>query len=321
MSDVRTRLLLVRAYFLENTDEQHPVSLTELAAHLQRQGVAADGRTLSGDIRRLRESGLSIERLPRRGGYYLARRTFDSGEVRLLADMVRASRALTGAQSEALVQKLCGLISRHEAAYILAGAVSAPRRPPEGRNVLETIRQATAALAAGRRLAFRYCHLAPDRMLRPYHGGQEHVVSPCLLVYAGEYAYLIAGHPLREGLAHFRLDRMAQVRVLNEPAAPLDPAFDAAAYAAALFSMVPGEQRWVRLAFDRALFETMVDRFGADAPVSELDEQTLAICAPVRVSAPFFGWVFQFGGRVRILAPDDARERMALMLEAARAKK
>ena len=92
------------------------------------------------------------------------------------------------------------------------------------------------------------------------------------------------------------------------------------AYAAALFSMVPGEQRWVRLAFDRALFEAMADRFGTDAPVMELDEQTLAICAPVRVSAPFFGWVFQFGGRVRILAPEDVRERMALMLEAARAQ-
>ncbi|MEZ4628744.1 MAG: hypothetical protein R2912_11940 [Eubacteriales bacterium] len=41
--------------------------------------------------------------------------------------------------------------------------------------------------------------------------------------------------------------------------------------------------------------------------------------APVRVSPPFFGWVFQFGGRVRILAPDDVRERMLLMLEDPRA--
>jgi len=85
--------------------------------------------------------------------------------------------------------------------------------------------------------------------------------------------------------------------------------------------MYPGEPRWVRLAFDRALFGAMLDRFGADAPVAELDEQTLVVSAPVCVSAPFFGWVFQFGGRVRILAPDDVRERMALMLEAARGQR
>jgi hypothetical protein len=52
--------------------------------------------------------------------------------------------------------------------------------------------------------------------------------------------------------------------------------------------------------------------------VDALDEDTLALFAPVRVSPPFFGWVFQFAGRVKILAPDDVREEMLLMLEAYR---
>jgi len=63
---------------------------------------------------------------------------------------------------------------------------------------------------------------------------------------------------------------------------------------------------------------TMLDSFGADVPVEPMDEQTYALFAPVRVSPPFFGWVFQFGGRVKILAPDDVREQMLLMLEASR---
>ena len=84
------------------------------------------------------------------------------------------------------------------------------------------------------------------------------------------------------------------------------------------FSMAPAQQRWVHLSFERALLGTMLDRFGADVPVDVIDEETLSLYAPVRVSPPFFGWVFQFGGRVNILAPDDVREQMLLMIEAAR---
>lgn len=320
MSDTRERLLLVRAYFLENTNERHPVSLSALAAHLQREGVAADRRTLEGDVRLLQESGFAIQRRSRRGGYYLARRAFDPAEVRLLADMVRANRVLTSAQTEELLQKLRAQLSRHEAAELSAGAAVAYRRAAESEDALDAIRAAAQALSTGRKLSFLYCQIDPERTLRPRHGGRVYAVNPCLLVYACERYYLIADHPLHEGLAHYRLDRMTQARVLDEPSAPPDPAFDPAGYARALFSMYPGEPRWVRLAFDSALFGAMLDRFGADAPVAELDERTLAVSALVCVSAPFFGWVFQFGGRVRILAPDDVRERMALMLEAARGR-
>ena len=63
----------------------------------------------------------------------------------------------------------------------------------------------------------------------------------------------------------------------------------------------------------------VIDRFGADAAIAELDGTAFVVSAPVRVSPPFFGWVFQFGGRVKILAPDDVREQMLLLLESYRA--
>ena len=112
---------------------------------------------------------------------------------------------------------------------------------------------------------------------------------------------------------------MEDVRALEEPAAPPDLSFDAAEYAKTVFSMAPARQRWVHLSFERSLLGAMLDRFGADVPVDVIDEETLSLYAPVRVSPPFFGWVFQFGGRVKILEPDDVREQMLLMLEANRA--
>ncbi|MPN54177.1 hypothetical protein SDC9_201846 [bioreactor metagenome] len=111
---------------------------------------------------------------------------------------------------------------------------------------------------------------------------------------------------------------MTNVSALEEAAAPADSGFDAAAYAGTVFSMAPAEQRWVRLSFEKQIIGAVLDRFGTDVPMEQLDENTYAIMAPVRVSPPFFGWVFQFCGRMRILAPEDVCERMLLMLEAAR---
>lgn len=319
MSDARTRLMLVRAYLLDNTDEWHAVSLRNLCASLERAGIAADTRAVLADIRVLKESGLDVRsQRGRARTYYVGARSFEPAELRLLADMVQASRLLTQARTDALLEKLARQASRYETERF---PVRARRQNPlkaQNDEAFLNIERILAAQRSGKKLSFIYCEYSQKKTLHPRRGGQAYVVNPCMLLYAEERYYLVADHPAHEGFAHYRLDKMRSVCVLEDLAAPLDGSFDPAAYARTLFSMYPAEQRWVRLAFDRALVGAMIDRFGQDAPMQQLDTQTYSLYAPVRVGAPFFGWVFQFCGGVRILAPDDIRERMLLMLEAAR---
>ncbi len=320
MLDSRARLLLLRDFFLENTDERHPATTKELIARLELAGCAANRRGIYADIALLRKNGMDIRATRRRANeYYLAGRVFERTELRLLADMVRASRLLSCERTEAMLDKLSRLTSRHEAALIRRPGVGGGLRKAANERAYHNAALILSALEHGRKLSFVCCAYTPKRTLFSQSGGEAIVVSPCLLIYAEDNYYLIAAHPSREGFAHYRLDRMDEVRILEETAAPTDAAFDAAVYAGAVFSMVPAEQRWVRLAFERQYTGAMIDRFGTDVPLEPLDERTYALFAPVRVSEPFFGWVFQFGGGVRILEPDDVRERMLLMLESARA--
>ena len=320
MLDARARLLQLRAYLLEHTDERHSVTVREIIAHLELSGFAADRRAIYADIELLRGSGLDIRVHRRRANeYYLHTRVFERTELRLLADMVRASRFLSREHSEALVEKLASLGSRYDAAWLKrAGGAIGPYKA-ENETAYYNAAQILTAQERGSKLSFVYCQFVAKKALSPRRGGEAYIVSPLLLIYAEDHYYLIADHPYREGLAHYRLDKMAQVRALEEPAVPTDASFDAATYAKTVFSMVPAQQRWVHLSFDRLLIGAMLERFGADVPVEPLDELTFALFAPVRVSAPFFGWVFQFGGRVKILAPDDVREQMLLLLESYRA--
>jgi predicted DNA-binding transcriptional regulator YafY len=320
MLDARARLLLLRAYLLEQTDERHSVTAREIIAHLELSGFCADRRAVYADIELLRESGLDIRVKRRRANeYYLHTRMFERTELRLLTDMIRASRVLSREHSEELIVRLTSAVSRQDAFWLRRQGTAASPHKPDNERTFHNASQVLLALERGSKLSFVYSHFTTKKTHAPRRSGEAHIVNPCVLIYAEDHYYLIADHPLREGLAHYRLDLMEEVRSLEAPAAPVDICFDAATYARSVFSMTAAEMRWVQLSFDRRLLGAMLDRFGADVPVERMDEETLALFAPVCVSAPFFGWVFQFGGRVRILAPDDVREQMLLMLEASRA--
>ncbi len=320
MLDARARLLLLRDYLLEHTDERHSVTAREITAHLELEGYCADRRTVYSDIALLRQSGLDIcVRRRRANEYYIDSRVFERAELRLLMDMIRASRVLSREHSEEMIEKLASLASRHDAAWLRRqGGVASPHKA-ENELAFHNAAQILLALEQGAKLSFVYCQFTAKKALQPRRGGEKYVVNPCLMIYAEDHYYLIADHPFHEGLAHYRLDKMEDVCALDEPAAKMDISFDATAYARTVFSMAPAQQRWVHLSFEKSLLGAMLDRFGADVPVEPIDEHAYALFAPVRVSPPFFGWVFQFGGRVKILAPDDVREQMLLMLEASRA--
>lgn len=313
------RLLALMNYLTEYTDEKHAATVRDLIAHLELAGIPADRRTVCADLALLKRGGMDLRMRRRRANeYYLASRLFERVELRLLADMVRSSRVLTKERSEELIKKLGSTASRFEADWLLRanGGVN-PYKTDQERAYLNAGR-ILGALEKSVKLMFAYGRSGENQALSPRGGDETYIVNPCRLVYAEDHYYLIADHPAREGYAHYRLDRMSDVRALDEPAVPADPSFDAAAYARSVFSMMPAEQRWVRLSFDRHLTGCMLDRFGADVPIERTDENTVTLYAPVRVSPPFFGWVFQFGGAVRILEPEDVRERMLLMTQAAR---
>ena len=71
------------------------------------------------------------------------------------------------------------------------------------------------------------------------------------------------------------------------------------------FKMYGGEPEDVVLQFDRALVEPVFDKFGEDVPMMPVNDDTLAATVHVQISPTFFGWLAQFGGRMKVLSPDN----------------
>ena len=78
--------------------------------------------------------------------------------------------------------------------------------------------------------------------------------------------------------------------------------------------MYDGQEVTVDLRCDNSLMKTMIDRFGEDVKTLAYDMTSFRLLTDVSVSPTFFGWVFGFGGKVQILAPEEVKEQYKQMI-------
>lgn len=75
----KIKILYLMRIFLEQTDEEHPMSVKELISYLNSLGISAERKTVYDDIETLRNFGMDIlNRREHPAGFYLASREFDS---------------------------------------------------------------------------------------------------------------------------------------------------------------------------------------------------------------------------------------------------
>ena len=70
-----------------------------------------------------------------------------------------------------------------------------------------------------------------------------------------------------------------------------------------LYSMYGGEEETVQIQFDNSLINVVIDRFGERVICHQNSENTFYINTDVQISPTFWGWLFQFGNKAKILGP------------------
>ena len=71
--------------------------------------------------------------------------------------------------------------------------------------------------------------------------------------------------------------------------------------------MFEGNERVeVKLECRNDLAKYIVDRFGTKLETKQVSEDRFTVSVEVSLSPPFYAWIFQFGGGIRILSPKKA---------------
>ena len=312
----KLKLLLLAEILQRETDAEHPITMAALLSRLEENGVSAERKAIYDDFAVLRHFGYDIVSADGgRGGYYLASRDFESVELKLLADAVASSKFITEKKTMELIDKLTALTSVHEARTLKRQLYVIGRAKNVNEKIYYCVDTLHRAIHDHVKIRFLYYHYDAHKRKNYTNNGELRTVSPYALCWEDENYYLVAHNPIRDKIVHFRVDRMENVSLTEEPALPIPQDFNITAYIGQQFGMFAGEEKDVVMRFDQSLAEVVLDRFGANVMMIPSQDGTFLVTARLNIGPPFYGWLFQFGSRVEILEPADVRDAYRAQLE------
>ncbi len=153
----KSKLLALLRIFEQQTDENHLLNVPQLVELLEAQGIRCERKSVYSDIEALGALGYDIKlRRGRGGGYFLASRTFDLAELKLLVDAVQASRVVSGTTSRRLIHKLEKLCSNYEGSQLQRQVYVDGRPKTDSKSLLYSVDALHEAINAGKMVEFHY---------------------------------------------------------------------------------------------------------------------------------------------------------------------
>ena len=304
----KLKLLYLAQFLQEQTDEEHPKTVQDMLAYLERYDITAERKSIYADLELLKFYGMDIQSVKSKSyGYFLGERDFQLPELKLLIDVVQASPFLTPNKSMELIGKLEKLTSQPNARQLRRQVYVMNRPRTNNEQLYYAVDGINTAINENRKITFRYFDWTTDGEKQFRHDGACYLTNPVALC-VDRYYYLVAYDTATQDYRHYRVDRIANLSVSKESRDPLPREFDLGQYVKTIFDMYNGRTATIRLEFDRSLINAVIDRFGVNAPMHAVSEDRCTLTAPVEIGPTFFGWLFQFGTQVKLLSPDDVRD-------------
>lgn len=303
----KLKLLYLNSFLREYTDENHPVTINDMTSHLAKFDISAERKSLYDDIEQLKLFGTDI--ISSKGKYYVPERDFQLSEVKLLVDAVQGSKFITQKKSSELIKKLESLVSKYEAASLSRQVLVTNRIKSMNESIYYNVDKIHTAIGSDKKITFKYFEYNPEKQRVLRHNGRLYCVSPFYLHWDDENYYLIAFDG--EGVKHYRVDKMQDINITDDARDGKEELgkLDIGLYTKKIFSMFGGEEKQVCMEFDEGLCGAVIDRFGKDIAMRRSEnEGKLFVYCNVVVSPPFFGWVFSFENRVKIVSPRSVAE-------------
>lgn len=299
------RLLLVLQYIWTTTDFEHPATIKEIISFLEENGVSATRKTIAGDIEDLRAIGIEIDCIrSTQNRYYIEIRHFELPEVKLLVDAVQSARFITTKKSRALIKKLSAFVSRYQGDELKRQLYVDGRTKAKNESVFYIVDNIHTAIRTKKKIEFQYLEYNQKKEKILKHDGYVYSVSPYALLWNDDCYYLVDYSEKHQKTITFRVDRMVRLEITAEKARPKPRELKISSYFSQIFSMFEGEECEIELLCENDTMKYIIERFGEGVSTERVDNDHFRAAATVALSRMFYGWVFQFGGKIKLTAPD-----------------
>ena len=302
--------MLIMEILWKYTDEDHALTQQEILKLLNNYGMECDRRSVRNNVLYLKELGYdsSMEK-----GYRLLSRDFDDSDLRILIDSVLFSKSISTKQARDLINK----IRENLASNYFNAKVSHVSNLPElnrtiNKQAMYSLDALNDAIADKKKVSFIYNNIGTDFKLHPRRE-EPYIVNPYQIVANNGRFYLIANYDKYDNVAHFRIDKMTEVKILDEKIKPMSKVpelkngLNLPKHMAEHIYMFSGESVVATLKTTEDMMSELVDWFGKNISIVENKDGYITVRVSCNRKAMRF-WALQYGPYVEVLAPKELRE-------------
>ena len=265
----KVKLIKLLELLRQHTDEQHPMSTSQICGAMEDMGIPCDRRIVTQDVTVLEELGYEImtTTVGHEKAYYVEDRSFSLPELKVLIDAVHASSFITEKKSQELIEKIAALAGSHRAQVLKRNMVCFNTRKHSNEKILYIVDTLEEAILSQKKVIFLYFDLDEQGQRVYRRGGHHYVVEPVALVFNEDNYYMTCYSSRHDSTSNYRIDRMDGVKIIDEPCCEKAVALrnEVAAYTEQAFKMFSGRLEDVVLEFDRSIIGAVYDKFGEGA--------------------------------------------------------
>ncbi len=319
---MKDRLLVLLKTLQERSDDETWLTTGDLRAALEAEGLDCSIRTLRRDVQSLNNCGYDIAVQETEGmftKYAWMGRKLSMPDLQILVDAVSAARFIPQKRSEELVAELSAMAGPSHVQELKPQILVSEHVKAKNKNMIYAVQEIRRAIDRNRKIRFRYLEYNTEKEQVVKHKGTEeewYVVSPYATVWNDDRYYLVGWSDKRNKITVFRIDRMEVPRQLPNKRVPEPEGFDIRDYTDKVFRMYGGQEEKVTLRCSMEILDQVIDRFGDGIEIKP-GRKHFTVTVPVSLSTTFYAWVFQYVGKMSILAPEYVREAYAGYLEEA----
>ena len=301
------RPLYVLKYLSEHTDENNTASLSNIIEYLKAHGIEPNRRTVDEDIKELIELGYNIVSYrSTQNRYFLADRTFELPELKLIIDAVQAPKFIPPNRTEFLIEKVASLTNKSQADELKRN-LYVNKQKEKNKQLLITVNQINQAINQNKQITFKYYEYDREGKLSLKYDGYTYKLSPHALVWNLDSYYVVGYTEKYNKVIKYRVDKMNHLEISEFPSIPLPDDFDLSEYVDSMFLMYGEHKQEVTLLCDYSVIGKVIDRFGRDISINPVDDEHFEIKEIVSVGSIFYSWLFNYGGKIKITAPEEAK--------------
>ena len=307
--------MLILEILEQYSDAEHHLTQKEIIRLLKlNYDMVCDRRSVKSNILYLKEMGYDIDMT---SGYFLAERRFENAELRMLIDSVLFSKNISTKQAKDLIEKLESFGNRYFHAKV-SHVSNLPELPhTDNKQVMYALDAINDAIDKKKKVSFLYNSYGTDFKLHP-RKAEKYLVNPYQMVANNGRYYLIGNVDKYKDLNHYRIDRITNIELTDEPVKPmkevegLENGLNLPKHMAEHIYMFCGESVPVKIKTTSDMMDDLIDWFGKDFHIIEEknDGRDIIISVMCNYNAMFY-WALQYGAYVEVISPQRLRDELA----------